>query len=55
MLDREEMEDLDEKIGVEVDEGTDSTDLVHWDEVSDVFAPVASRSSRISTSHLHLN
>jgi hypothetical protein len=54
-LEREETDDAEEKTGVNVDEGVDSTDLVDWNDVTDGLLPVANRSSRGSTSHLHLN
>jgi hypothetical protein len=50
----EETDDLEEKIGVDVDEAADSTDLADWNDVADGLSSIANRSSRRSTSHLHL-
>ena len=54
-LEREEADDLEEKMGVDVDEEADPTDLVDWNDVIGGISPVVNRSSRRLTSHLHLS
>jgi len=53
-LEREEIDEVEEKIGVDVTEGGDSTGFADWNDVIGALSPVANRSSRRSTSHLHL-
>ena len=51
LLEREDIDEFEERMGVNVDEGPDSMDVV---DVSAGLLPVANRSLRRSTSHLHL-